>query len=1544
MKFIKNKIQKMKSAITAALILLGISNLMGQAPYCTPLTTFGCQFGDNIGNFSTTNGLTNIVNNNTGCSAGNYSFDTTQSVTVAQGKVFGFSVHTGGAFSQGFAIWIDWNNDLDFDDPDESVWNSGIWSNNPFSGNIQIPANQSTGSYRMRVRSSWNNVPVSPCASQTYSEAEDYILTVVAGSEIVGLCYGDLPPAFNNTDSVTGGSGNYTFEWQISTDLGSTWSAAPGINDSLHYDFGLTLLDTTFFRRLVVDQVCGDSAFSNNIEVHVPDSLQLDTVFIRDVTCNGLTDGAIDISISGGSLPYTYSWSNSDTIEDIDSVGAGSYTVTVTDGFGCTITRTFTISESSPITVMAVADSNTSCLGFGDGGATAIPGGGRPPYSYIWSNGHTSQSITNLSEGTYIVFLTDSSGCTATDTVTIIHEDTIPPSVITKNITVYLNASGNASINASDVDNGSKDTCGIQSSSISQSQFDCNHLGDNTIWLEVTDVNGNSDSAQAIVTVADTIDPVAIAQSITLYLDANGMATTSAGAIDNGSNDNCNITFALSQDTFYCGDEGLNLESLTVTDAAGNSSSTSVLIDVQDTISPTLITKTITVQLGATGQVSIAPSQVDDGSFDNCTNQLFYSASKTSFDCSNLGPNAINITITDGEGNSTSGTATIIVEDNINPVAQAQNVTVQLDASGSANINPVLINNGSSDNCGIDSMWVSQTSFGCGDLGQNGVQFTVRDASGNTNTTNIVVNVQDPLAPIVVTQNITVQLDSNGMAVISPSAIDNGSSDNCGIQGRALDQTSFDCNDLGQNSVTLTVTDSSNNSGTGSANVTVEDLIAPIVVTQDITVQLDGNGQASITASDIDNGSFDNCSISNMSLDISSFNCSDIGNPVMVTLTVTDNSNNAKTGTAMVTVIDLIAPTALAQNLTIYLDNWGNSSITPNQIDNGSTDNCGIQSLGLDISIFDCADLGQNLVTLTVTDSSGNSSTKNAFVTVLDTIDPTIDNLPATITAYADPNQCATTVQWPAITASDNCNSTFVNTSHINGGLFSKGTTNVVVNVLDGSGNTISQSFDVVVQDTISPVISNVPTSFVTTPNATSCDAVVSWNPPTAFDNCGSVTLTSTHAPGATFPIGSTLVTYTATDGDGNSSSISFTVIVTDIIAPVISNVPSNITQTADAGSCGAVVNFGQPSATDNCAGVMLSSSHSSGNVFPVGATTVTFTAGDQAGNISISSFTITVTDDEKPTVTSVFAGDTVGPCGAAYTYPLPTATDNCGPVTITQISGLPSGNVFPIGITQNTFRISDANGNDTTVSFSIIVVPQGQPQLPSLIEICENAPEVDLSGGQNTLVWTGNGIQNGNLFNPGLAGAGRHQLNYSFTDDQGCIANGSIFVTVLPVPATPVIIRIASTTLSTTGNYATYQWYLNGVAIPGANRPNYSYTQGGNYQVLVGNTSGCVVYGEGFVIGTSGGGIGIDELLLTDLDVYPNPSDGKIVIDIKAEREYPLDLEVYSIDGKMVFARRDQTDFGGQLELDLSHLPDAVYMLHIKGERELAIRRIILY
>jgi gliding motility-associated-like protein len=145
---------------------------------------------------------------------------------------------------------------------------------------------------------------------------------------------------------------------------------------------------------------------------------------ITPSTC-GLSNGSINLIVSGGTPPYTYLWSNGATSEDIGNLLAGRYTVTVTGGNGCTATATIDVPDNSPpLTIQGTALPNTECfLGNGSIVTTVIPAGS---YTYLWSNGATTSSLNDLPPGDYQVTVTGSGACTGTATFTVFNQPILP--------------------------------------------------------------------------------------------------------------------------------------------------------------------------------------------------------------------------------------------------------------------------------------------------------------------------------------------------------------------------------------------------------------------------------------------------------------------------------------------------------------------------------------------------------------------------------------------------------------------------------------------------------------------------------------------------------------------------------------------------------------------------------------------------------------------------------------------------------------------------------------------------------------------------------------------------------------------------------------------------------------------------------------------------------------------------------------------------------------------------------------------------------------
>ncbi|WP_219011089.1 HYR domain-containing protein [Aquimarina litoralis] len=762
---------------------------------------------------------------------------------------------------------------------------------------------------------------------------------------------------------------------------------------------------------------------------------------------------------------------------------------------------------------------------------------------------------TDVGMNTISLLVTDSSGNTSTCNSIVTVEDTIQPTVVCQDITVQLDATGNATITAVDIDNGSSDACGIASMVLDTTSFDCSDVGLNTVTLTVTDVNGNSDSCTSTVTVEDNVQPTVVCQDIIVQLDATGNATITAAQIDNGSNDACGIaSMVLDTTSFDCSGVGLNTVTLTVTDTNGNVDSCTARVTVEDNVQPTVVCQDITVQLDATGNATITAAQIDNGSSDAC-GIVSMVLDTTSFDCSDVGLNTVTLTVIDVNGNSDSCTATVTVEDNVQPTVVCQDITIQLDATGNATITAAQIDNGSNDACGIASMVLDTTSFDCSDVGLNTVTLTVTDTNGNFDSCTARVTVEDNVQPTVVCQDITVQLDATGNAMITAAQIDNGSSDACGIASMVLDTTSFDCSDVGSNTVTLTVIDVNGNSDSCTATVTVEDNVQPTVVCQDITVQLDVTGNATITTAQIDNGSNDACGVISMTLNQNTFDCYDIGVNTVI-LTAVDTNGNSTQCTALVTVEDSVGPTVLCQDITIELDINGNASIAAYQLDNGSFDSCGIDSLSIDVDTFDCSNIGENTVVLTAIDRYGNSSSCSAIVTVEDVISP--GAICQNITVQLDDTGNATIT--PDQINNDSTDICGIADITIDRGHFDcsdVGRNFVLMTVTDLNGNISRCTAEVTVIDPILPVAicQGITVQLDETGSISITPDQINNG---SYNFCGNLTLSLDRTEFTTADIGDHIVTLTATDVSGNSAMCTSVVTIIDSVEPVITLLGDN--------------------------------------------------------------------------------------------------------------------------------------------------------------------------------------------------------------------------------------------------------------------------------------------------------------------------------------------------------------------------------------------------
>ncbi len=245
-----------------------------------------------------------------------------------------------------------------------------------------------------------------------------------------------------------------------------------------------------------------------------------------------------------------------------------------------------------------------------------------------------------------------------------------------------------------------------------------------------------------------------------------------------------------------------------------------------------------TVLLDANGLGVLQFAQLDSGTFDGCgINQAAITLlPKSNFGCADVGTQMITVTVPDVNGNSTTGTLLVTIQDALAPTLLLAADTVVLQ-SGFATATFANVNIGSTDNCALDSATLngaSSITFSCADTGLNKIGVTLYDVYGNMSQDSVTVFVLDTVAPALLTKNFTIIIDTaTGAANISPWPLIASLTDDCGIDSSLVNvsKSHFTCIDIGQNVVVVQAFDYSGNYVQAIAVVTViAEQIAPNII------------------------------------------------------------------------------------------------------------------------------------------------------------------------------------------------------------------------------------------------------------------------------------------------------------------------------------------------------------------------------------------------------------------------------------------------------------------------------------------------------------------------------------------------------------------------------------------------------------------------------------------------------------------------------------------------------------------------------------------
>ncbi|MGH1337626.1 MAG: gliding motility-associated C-terminal domain-containing protein [Aureispira sp.] len=931
--------------------------------------------------------------------------------------------------------------------------------------------------------------------------------------------------------------------------------------------------------------------------------------------------------------------------------------------------------------------------------------------SYLINN-QPNQTYSCADIGTLSAVLTvvDSSRNQATCRTNVVVVDNTPPTASCRISDAYLSASGTVAIVPNNVlaFPATNDNCSNVTTSFAGGNntiiYNCDSLGMRTVNVIVTDGSNNTATCQTTVTVKDTFAPTANCRTVpyTVQLDTNGNGFVVPADIDNNSSDICGLDTLLVNgvDSFFydCTNVGPTAVTLFVVDNANNQSTCVANIIVADNIPPVAVCQDTTFYLGTSGVVTVFPTAIDAASTDNCSfTRRINNLPSVTYDCMQVGTNTAQLLITDGNGNTDQCSAQITIIDTISPTANCvapSSVTVFLDSTCVGIIDASILNNNSQDNCSTTLNYTvggsSRPIFTAANLttNPNQVILEVCDGSNNCSTCMTSVIVADNIPPTMVCRPDTVQLDGNGNAVVIPNNVNGGSRDNCSVPSYTINGApviNFDCTNLGSNNVTLVGTDQSGNSDSCMTTVFVEDITAPNASCNGtITVVLDPlTSLGTLTVAQVDNSSSDNCQITNFNLSRTSFNCNDIpNNPHTITMVVVDQSGNTDSCTTLVTVEDNVAPTALCRTTPLNLSLVGSTvSTTVAAINNGSNDNCALASLTLNQTIFSCADVGSNTITLTATDSSGNTASCNATVVVSDVTNPTPFCVNPTV--QLDTNGVVGVAATDLNTGSfDNCLIDTVLVGGVDSVFFScadLGINTVTVFMSDPSTNSATCPSTITVEDNIDPIALCVGTPIQLQLDANGVGnitpAQVNNN---STDNCTINNLVLSRSTFNCADVGSnTPVILTVIDQSGNSDNCSANVMVMDTVRPNMACQPVTVNvHLALGGTAPITANLFDAGTNDSCGIATLSFRGAPTFVTctDIGTRPITLIATDVNGNIDSCTTTLTVLDTIAPTLVCDTITINLDNMGVATidsaTTGLYTVNDACGVVSVTLNGG----------------------------------------------------------------------------------------------------------------------------------------------------------------------------------------------------------------------------------------------------------------------------------
>ncbi len=1302
------------------------------------------------------------------------------------------------------------------------------------------------------------------------------------------------------TADPTGGRQPYTFLW--SKEGNSNFSRTTRtINNLSPGQYTLRVLDANSCSMTQTVVVAPSNCTAINISANTVAP-----------TCNGVI-GSISVTVEGGNSPYTYAWSNGKTTATIDSLQPGEYCVTVTDRDGCPSNRCFTVNDLSKFEVRVTDIRPVTCVGGRNGSITVAAGVGS--FTYRWSNGINERTINNLSAGNYTVTVTNSAGCQVTETVRLNAPDSIVARITSKmdaSCVGLLNGMTSVGVVGGKAPFTYRWSTGATQDTIRQ-------IGAGMYQVTITDADNctastsvtiaQPDSLLATLQIEDTACP-GVSSGIA-NVTARGGTSPYRYAWSNGSG-NVREIINLGKGNY----------DVTITDNNNCTITLPFSIKEPDSLFITFV--------GVSGETSVGASNgratvVATGG--TAPYQYRWDNGATTASVSNLAGGMRSVTVIDSRGCAKVGTI------RINEAA----CTISASVSGTN----VSCNGG---NNGTATVQVSNSSTQLTYRWSNGARtqnidgltagsyaVTVSEANGCEAVGSVFI-----AQPVILVASIITKTDVNCDGTLgTATATAAGGTGNITYRWSNGANTPSTAN-LAAGNYTVTATDQ--NGCTAITNTTIRPANT-LGITQsvnNVTCAGESNGSITINVAGA-TGTLsyrwqNNISTTNSANQLAAGNyqvtvtdqggCESaisvrVNEPSALQIAINstnETSAGGNNGTAMPMVVGGTAP---------YRYNWSNGATTAN-VNN----------------------LAPGTYTVTVTDQNNCTAMRSV------TIEPSNQSCAGfDIELVAKDATCA----------NENNGSVQVGNVGSNGPLrylWSTGDTIRAVN------NLLPGKYKITVTDGVG--CTSIDSVMVNSPSPIQVQATISNVDCNDFDN-GSISL---QANGGQAPYifawsidnnggnqrqqlsaGNYLVTIT--DASRCNVVETFTIgVAPDRIPPTVRVKPATI-YLDNFGTADLTVDMIDNGSNDNCAIALRSLSRTKFNCQDLGAVNVMFKVTDKNGNVDSMMATVNVLDTIKPFINCLNQDIVIRDCKAdrTITFLTPEAFDNCGDaLTPTLVTGLPSGSIFPPGLTEQMFMVRDAAGNEARCAFNVdfrVLEVNLVANEPSCHNFADGSITANVINSSGTIFYDWNNGRKTKT-NTGLT-AGNYTL--TVVDAQGCTRIETIRLNQ-PEPLEVNIETIINPSpdqnngaikAKVLGGKAPYkvQWVkieATQTLVVG-NELEIINLVPGMYRLSVEDASGCFSTSDLVSLEVS-------STNRFDVDYHvalnPNPTSGLVFLELQQDQSRPYTVTLFDLTGRRLEVLV-HSDYRSAQTFDLSKYQNGIYFLRIQIADQILTKRLVI-